>query len=359
MSLRAGTNIISGDGAFAFQIGDCLGFGKQGTVYDVKDNNIGLNDMVIKIIGGKQKSSQTLNHIEQLLTPQTKRIFYQIPSLECVIVTPFVSSDDKCCLLMPKAKGIVLETDDAWNEIRQLHLNQRLDLAYQIARGIEAIHQTGRIHADIAGPNIIVDKNLLRVFIIDIDGGGVVDSIPAIVAGHPGWMAPELEKTQNPDNVTLETDRWSLAVLLHHLIIGCLPFHFCPNVTDYSTYAHNWPPNPHDFDGEIKEWLLYQHRVLKNIGGLADLFKRCFGPGQKKTATRPTATEWVQHLSQLIKNKQLPTKLCSKCGHENKNELVYCENCLSVLYRALSKCSRCGGYKPVNAVFCPRCGAKG
>jgi serine/threonine protein kinase len=359
MSLRPGTKVVSYDGIFAFEIGDCLGSGKQGTVYEVKANNIGLNDIVIKIIGGKQISSQILNHIEQLLTPEIKKMLCQIPSLKCVLVTPFISYDDKCCLLMPRAKGLVLETDDAWGEISQLSMNQKYELAHQIVHGIEVIHQAGRIHADIAGPNIIIDKDQLRTYIVDIDGGGVINSIPAIVAGHPMWMAPELEKTQNPDDVTLETDRWSLAILVHYLIIGCHPFHFCSDVKDYSNYEQNWPPNPHDFDDDVvKKWLLWQQRVLKQIGDLAELFKRCFGPGQSNPKIRPTATEWKRHLSRLAGNKTVHMELCPKCGYANKNELVYCENCVSILHQALIRCSRCGSYIAVNASFCPRCSAK-
>jgi serine/threonine protein kinase len=357
--MRPGTKVVSYDGAFAFEIGDCLGSGKQGTVYEVKANNIGLNDIVIKIIGGKQTSSQILNHIEQLLTPEIKKMFCQIPSLKCVLITPFISYDDKCCLLMPRARGLVLETDDAWGEISQLSMSQKYELAHQIVHGIEVIHQTGRVHADIAGPNIIIDKVQLRAYVVDIDGGGVINSVPAIVSGHPMWMAPELEKTQDPDDVTLETDRWSLAILVHHLIIGCHPFHFCSDVKDYSNYEQNWPPNPHDFDDDVvKKWLVWQQHVLKQIGDLAELFKRCFGPGQSNPKIRPTATEWKRQLSQRSQNKTTHTELCPKCGYANKNELVYCENCAHILHQALVQCSRCGSYIAVNASFCPRCGAK-
>jgi len=352
--------IWSDDGVFAIEVGDYLGSGKQGTVFEVKTNNMGLNDIVIKIIGGSRKLLQMLNHIERLLTPKIKKIFCKIPSLECVLVTPFISSDGKFCLLMPKAKGLVLETDEAWSEIQRLPMNCKYELAYQIVQGIDAIHQEGRVHADIAGPNVVIDKDQLRAYIIDIDGGGVVNSIPPLVAGHPMWMAPELAKTQNPDDATLETDRWSLAVLLHYLLIGCHPFHFCSDVKDYSVYEQNWPPNPNDFDDDIiiQKWLQWQHCILKQIGDMAELFKQCFTLGQSRPEARPTTTEWKQHLSRLISNNSVHTKLCPKCGYKNERELVYCERCVSILHQALVRCPKCKGYKPVNATFCPKCGAK-
>jgi len=358
MSLLLHTKIVANNGFFECEVGGFLGMGREGTVYEVMTSNTSLNDIVIKIMDGKKSSSQVLHHIEQLLTPEIKKLFCQIPPLECVLVTPFISHDGKCCLLMPRAKGEVLETDDAWRKISRLPLNQKLYLAHQIAQGIKTIHQARRIHADIAGPNIIVDKNQLRAFIIDIDGGGIVNSLAARVMGHPSWMAPELESRGHSLHPTLETDCWSLAILFHYLIVGCAPFHFCDKIRDYSIYELNWPPNPHNFDGEIKEWLLWQHHVLKQIGDLADLFKRCFGLGQRNPKTRPTATEWEQHLSLQLKNKLLLDKLCPRCGHKNQWGLVYCKKCATILHQALIRCSRCGSYIAVNAKFCPKCGAQ-
>ena len=232
MSLPPGTRIVANDGSIECEVGDFLGMGREGTVYEVMSSNTGLSGIVIKIMDGKQSPSRVLHHIEQLLTPETKRLFYQIPSLECVLITAFISNDDKCCLLMPGAEGKVLETDEMFMEISQLPLNQRLYLAHQIAQGIRTIHQAGRIHADIAGPNIIIDINQPRAFIIDIDGGGIVNSVHARVMGHPSWMAPELESSGLPLDSTLETDCWSLAVLLHYIIVGCSPFQFCDKPRD-------------------------------------------------------------------------------------------------------------------------------
>jgi len=367
MSLPPGTRIVANDGSIECEVGDFLGMGREGTVYEVIASSTGLSDIVIKIIDGNRSSSQVLHHIEQLLTLETKRFFYQTPSLECVLSTPFISHDDKCCLLMPRAKGEVLETDDAWREVSQLPLNQKLYLAHQIAQGIKTIHQAGRIHADIAGPNIIIDKNQLRSFIIDIDGGGIVNEVPARVMGHPSWMAPELELGGLPLDSTLETDCWSLAVLLHYIIVGCSPFFFCDKIRDYALYEQNWPPNPHSFDWSkvtdkrkvsvIRKWLPWQHKKLEQIGDLADLFRRCFGPGQRNPKIRPTTIEWEQALSLRLGNKLLFNKLCPRCGHENQWNLVYCDNCAAVLHQALISCSRCGRFKPINASFCPECGA--
>lgn len=367
------TKIVAKDGSFECELGDLAGSGRQGEVYRVKASNTGLSDIVIKVMlpDKKRSSSQILHHVEQLLAPETKRAFYQTPSLECVLITPFISHDDKCCLLMPRGKGEVLETVEAWEKIKHLPLNQKLYLAFQIAQGIETIHQAERIHADIAGSNIIVDISQLRAFIIDIDAGSVVNSVPAEIVGHANYLAPELEKTQNKDDVTLETDRWSLAVLLHHVIIGCLPFQFCINFKDCFTYEQNWPPDTDSVDKETirawkknrkwkgkRDWLLWQHQMLQQFGDLAVLFRRCFGPGQRNPKTRPTANEWLQRLSLELENKPSVNKLCPTCGHENQWELVYCDNCAAVLHQALIRCVKCGGYKPVNALFCPKCGAR-
>lgn len=358
------TRIKARDGSFECETSEPIGRGREGEIYKATVvNHDELGNLALKVMM-ERNSSRVLAHTEQLLSWKTMRSFSLIPSLECLLITPFISCDNECCLLMPLADGCDLRDEEnfiklgkslPWN--RRLYL--RLYLAYQIALGIKVIHDAGIIHADIAGENIMISANQARAFVIDIDGGGLVNSMKPRVRGHVGWLAPELVLDPSLYS-TQETDCWSLALLLHYIIVGCNPFLFCKTVKDYSDYERDWPPDPNRFsDQSIKSWLMWQRKVLTQTQDLTNLFSRCFRAGQRNCRLRPTASEWEQCLKKQLGNAPSISHHCPKCGHENDWQLVYCSSCgTTVLHQALIHCPNCHEYTPVSASFCPRCGAK-
>lgn len=202
-----------------------------------------------------------------------------------------------------------------------------------------------------------------------MDGGGVVNLLKPSVLGHAGSMAPELRPPSSAPAANKSADCWSLAYIVHRIITELHPFYFCDNYTHFKYYA-NWPPTrlsevctsekaKHKFEACREHHL----SVLSEVGDIAGLFSRAFGPGQSNPKKRPSASEWEQALGKYVLSMTRTTnskKVCPACGRENEPGRVFCtkENCWSILYRWLVGCHRCDQLVPVNTSFCFHCGAK-
>jgi serine/threonine protein kinase len=352
--------VAAREGSLELELGETLGEGRDGICYRVVDNNLGFPDMVVKVMFESQRALQTIRHVEQLLTNQVRRDFCQTRSLECLLLTPFISGEDRCCLLMPRAHGRTLTDQDSVRELMSLSLPERLQIACDIALGMERLHSAGIIHADIAGPNIVVDSCNLRAYIIDVDGGGLVNSLAPRIKGHHGdWMAPELQPSHSPPP-SQSSDQWSLAAVLHEVITGLSPFYFCPTLQDRCKYTDRWPPTPASLPFQVRRFAEWHENTLGQVGEISALFTRTFSIGQVNPRARSTASEWARCLKLRLGELPRHTNPCPRCGTDNSAEQVYCrdEKCAAILHRCLCRCSACGQLIPIDASFCTQCGFK-
>ena len=98
------------------------------------------------------------------------------------------------------------------------------DALRQLAEGLRALHQAGKVHRDIKPGNVLVDRAGrvvvldfgLSIAISDIDGGWQPE-----LGGTPHYMAPEQAQT---GAVRAEADCYAVGVLLFLALTGRLPF---------------------------------------------------------------------------------------------------------------------------------------
>jgi eukaryotic-like serine/threonine-protein kinase len=99
----------------------------------------------------------------------------------------------------------------------------------QMVAGLAAIHAAGDIHRDIKPNNVMLDYSGPELCLSIMDFGLARPYDPeatvatrSLVAGTPGYMAPEILRGQGPSQAT---DLFGLGVLLHQVLTGDRP-HF-------------------------------------------------------------------------------------------------------------------------------------
>lgn len=99
-----------------------------------------------------------------------------------------------------------------------------------ISRAVRRMHAAGLAHSDLSYKNVLVDPRGMTACIIDIDGLVVPGKFPPDVVGTPGFIAPEVYRTQHLDprdpNRALpsrHTDCHALAVLIYNYLLSRHP----------------------------------------------------------------------------------------------------------------------------------------
>jgi len=109
-----------------------------------------------------------------------------------------------------------------------LPVREALDVALQVARGLDAAHRQGIIHRDLKPENILIGSSG-AVRILDFGIARVMTDEPGrprltatgVMVGTPGYMAPE-QLDGAPGDV--RSDLFALGAVLYELVSGANPF---------------------------------------------------------------------------------------------------------------------------------------
>ena len=125
-----------------------------------------------------------------------------------------------------------------------------LDIAHQVALGLEAAHAAGIIHRDLKPGNImllpdgtakILDFGLAKL--TDVTQTG-----PGAGMGTAGYMSPEQIRGGAVD---ARTDLWALGVVLHEMLTGVRPFSGEDIASMALASLHNPPPRPSTIRADV------------------------------------------------------------------------------------------------------------
>jgi len=151
--------------------------------------------------------------------------------------------DDVCYIVMELVPG-GRTLKDFCRADRLLPLDTAIDIVFKCAKALDYAHRQGVIHRDVKPSNILVtpdnEVKLADFSIAHLNRPDTSATLPMGFVGSPRYMSPEQVQE---DNLTNQTDLFSLGVIMYELVTGHHPF----GGESFSTLIYrvvNEPPRP-------------------------------------------------------------------------------------------------------------------
>lgn len=167
----------------------------------------------------------------------------------------------------------------------------------QIARGLLSAHNKGIVHRDIKPSNIMLTRDN-RVFIMDFGISYIQEmekdrlTRTGMTMGTPEYMSPE---QCHGDNVTIQSDIYSMGVILFEMTCGRLPFEGNRPVEIALKHVQEQPPAPELFRKDMPPGLsqlilkCLKKKLNERFHDMQEFLDACDQVfPTEKTAPRPT-----------------------------------------------------------------------
>ncbi len=199
-----------------YKIVEKLGEGGMGVVYKAEDTKLE-RPVALKFLPSHLLGDQ---EVSKRFKREAKAAAALSHSNVCTVYE-IDEADGKTFIAMEFIEG---ESLDKQIEIGPLKLDEALDIAQQIAKGLEAAHEKGVVHRDIKPQNLMLGSKG-HVTIMDF---GLAQLTQASVLTRPDqtmgttyYMSPEQTEGSGTDH---RTDIWALGVVIYELVSGQRPF---------------------------------------------------------------------------------------------------------------------------------------
>ncbi len=208
-----------------FTIVRFLARGGMGEVYEAKDQFLQASSVALKIIRPEIAADATASaRFEQEVLLARKVVH---PNL-CPIYEIFRCDEPAPPFLFLTMRLLPGETLYArLQQSKKLESTEAVDIYKQLLAGVAGLHAGGVIHRDLKPNNVMLETGAsgLHVSIMDFGLARPHEALntlsgTGLIAGTPGYMAPELLRGERP---TKATDLFALGVVLHEVLTGERP----------------------------------------------------------------------------------------------------------------------------------------
>ena len=148
-----------------------------------------------------------------------------------------------------------------------LKQEEAINIAIQIAEGLEAAHEKGIVHRDIKSGNIMLtSKGQVKIMDFGLAKlpGQIKITREGSTPGTAAYMSPEQARGEEVDS---RADIWSFGVVLYEMLTGQLPFKGDADKPVLYSILHNHPTPIFDFQKNISIGLenIINKTLTKNL----------------------------------------------------------------------------------------------
>jgi serine/threonine protein kinase len=199
-----------------YRLGQQLGEGASGVVYRAQAADGA--DVVLKLLRPERGDDA----IARARFEREARLAGEIDSRHVVPILELGDSDGQAYLVMPFYAGGSLAR--VLRDTGRLSLARTVELAAQLGRGIDALHEHDILHRDVKPSNILLDADgtaALSDFGVARTPASTRLTEDGQVIGTPHYLAPELIEGRE---ATRTTDVYALGCVLYECLAGRPPF---------------------------------------------------------------------------------------------------------------------------------------
>ena len=211
-----------------------LGAGGMGVVYQAEDSRL-KRPVALKFLPPELTRDQAAR--DRFIQEAQAASALDHPNI-CAIYD-VDTADDQLFIAMAYYEGETLRDRIARGP---LTVSEAIDIAIQIARGLEHAHHAGIVHRDIKPANAIVTRDGL-VKIVDFGIAKILDRTgptqTGMTLGTVLYMAPEQVHGYTVDQ---RVDVWALGVVLYEMLTGRPPFAGDRDMAILHNILHETPP---------------------------------------------------------------------------------------------------------------------
>ena len=235
-----------------FSLVGLLGMGSSGIVFEALDEKLN-RKVAIKFIIHRISASKV-----QIRTLENEaKAIAAVKHESLVDIYEIGEWDDLQFIVMPFLAGENLATRLNNNELKPLALDQVIQIATQIAQGLNALHEAKILHRDLKPSNIWLTKQKSgrdKIIILDLGLAHKLDSPinDGLYFGTLGYMSPE--QTYG-DTLDVRSDLFSFGCVLFQMLNGKPPFSFASRIEAITYFRKGLTPDLRLFQDKIPDSL--------------------------------------------------------------------------------------------------------